>query len=82
MAPVLTLVQCFIMEPISHFFYSDRLKLQFWDYGRDGRPSLVLVHGGLDRTSKLRQTGDGAFPEVRCYAGLKGKDSQPPFHRR
>ena len=36
------------MEPISHFFYSDRLKLQFWDYGQDGKPSLVLVHGGLD----------------------------------
>jgi pimeloyl-ACP methyl ester carboxylesterase len=36
------------MEPISHFFYSDRLKLQFWDYGRDGKPALVLVHGGLD----------------------------------
>jgi len=36
------------MEPISHFFYSDRLKLQFWDYGQDGKPSVVLVHGGLD----------------------------------
>jgi len=36
------------MEPISHFFYSNRLKLQFWDYGRNDRPSLVLVHGGLD----------------------------------
>ena len=36
------------MEPISHFFYSDRLKLQFWDYGTDGKPALVLVHGGLD----------------------------------
>lgn len=36
------------MEPISHFFYSDRLKLQFWDYGSDGKPSIVLVHGGLD----------------------------------
>ncbi len=36
------------MEPISHFFYSDRLKLQFWDYGQDAKPSLVLVHGGLD----------------------------------
>jgi len=29
------------VEPISHFFYSDRLKLQFWDYGQDGKPSLV-----------------------------------------
>jgi pimeloyl-ACP methyl ester carboxylesterase len=37
-----------ILEPISHFFYSDRLKLQFWDYGQDAKPSLVLVHGALD----------------------------------
>jgi pimeloyl-ACP methyl ester carboxylesterase len=36
------------LEPISHFFYSDRLKLQFWDYGTDNKPALVLVHGGLD----------------------------------
>jgi pimeloyl-ACP methyl ester carboxylesterase len=36
------------VEPISHFFYSDRLKLQFWDYGQNGKPALVLVHGGLD----------------------------------
>lgn len=36
------------MEPISHFFYSDRLKLQFWDWGTEGKPPLVLVHGGLD----------------------------------
>jgi pimeloyl-ACP methyl ester carboxylesterase len=37
-----------LLEPISHFFYSDRLKLQFWDYGQDAKPALVLVHGGLD----------------------------------
>jgi len=36
------------LEPISHFFYSDRLKLQLWDYGQDNKPALVLVHGGLD----------------------------------
>lgn len=36
------------MEPISHFFYSHRLKLQFWDWGQDGKPPLLLVHGGLD----------------------------------
>ena len=36
------------LEPVSHFFYSHRLKLQFWDWGTDGKPVLILVHGGLD----------------------------------
>jgi pimeloyl-ACP methyl ester carboxylesterase len=36
------------LEPVSHYYYSDRLKLQFWDWGRDGLPPLLLVHGGLD----------------------------------
>lgn len=36
------------MEPVSHFFYSNRLKLQFWDWGTEGKPVLILVHGGLD----------------------------------
>jgi pimeloyl-ACP methyl ester carboxylesterase len=37
-----------IDEPISHFFYSHRLKLQFWDWGTEGKPTMILVHGGLD----------------------------------
>ena len=36
------------MEPISHYYYSHRLKLQFWDWGQHGKPTLILVHGGLD----------------------------------
>lgn len=36
------------MEPISHYYYSHSLKLQFWDWGQNGKPTLVLVHGGLD----------------------------------
>ena len=36
------------MEPVSHYYYSHRLKLQFWDWGQDGKPPLLLVHGGLD----------------------------------
>lgn len=36
------------MEPISHYFYSHRLRLQFWDFGQEGKPALILVHGGLD----------------------------------
>ena len=36
------------LEPASHYFYSDRLKLQFWDWGTDGKPVLILVHGTRD----------------------------------
>jgi pimeloyl-ACP methyl ester carboxylesterase len=36
------------VEPSSHFFYSHRLKLQLWDYGGEGKPPLILTHGGLD----------------------------------
>ena len=37
-----------MVEPVSHFFYSHRLKLQFWDYGSEGKPALILVHGNRD----------------------------------
>jgi pimeloyl-ACP methyl ester carboxylesterase len=43
--PPLTIVG---LEPVSHYYYSDRLKLQFWDWGQDNLPPLLLVHGGLD----------------------------------
>ncbi len=46
------------MEPVSHYYYSHRLKLQFWDWGQGEtpgepevstrKPALILVHGGLD----------------------------------
>jgi pimeloyl-ACP methyl ester carboxylesterase len=36
------------LEPVSHYYYSHRLKLQFWDWGQEGKPALLLVHGGLD----------------------------------
>jgi len=38
------------LEPVSHYYYSHRLKLQFWDWGQDGKPALLLVHGGLDHS--------------------------------
>ncbi|MFT4570307.1 MAG: pimeloyl-ACP methyl ester carboxylesterase [Hyphomicrobiaceae bacterium] len=34
--------------PTSHFFYSQRLRLHYVDYGGAGKPLLVLVHGGRD----------------------------------
>lgn len=56
------------MEPISHFFYSDRLKLQFWDYGRDGKPALMLVHGGLDHARSWDWVARALCEHYHVYA--------------
>jgi pimeloyl-ACP methyl ester carboxylesterase len=56
------------MEPVSHFFYSDRLKLQLWDYGRDGKPALVLVHGGLDHARSWDWVAQSLCEHYHVYA--------------
>ena len=56
------------MEPISHFFYSDRLKLQFWDYGQDSKPALVLVHGGLDHARSWDWVARALRQDYHVYA--------------
>lgn len=56
------------MQPISHFFYSDRLKLQFWDYGKDGKPSIVLVHGGLDHARSWDWVAHSLIEDYHVYA--------------
>ena len=37
-----------ILGPTSHYFYSQRLKLHYVDWGNPGKPLLVLIHGGRD----------------------------------
>lgn len=56
------------MEPISHFFYSDRLKLQFWDFGRDRKPSVVLVHGALDHARNWDWVAQSLCERYHVYA--------------
>ncbi len=56
------------MEPISHFFYSDRLKLQFWDWGTEGKPALILVHGGLDHARNWDWVAKALRDDYHVYA--------------
>ncbi len=56
------------MEPVSHFFYSDRLKLQFWDWGTDGKPAMILVHGGLDHARSWDWVARALRDDYHVYA--------------
>jgi pimeloyl-ACP methyl ester carboxylesterase len=56
------------LEPASHFFYSDRLKLQFWDWGSDGKPVLVLVHGSRDHARSWDWVARALRDDYHVYA--------------
>ncbi len=68
------------MEPISHFFYSHRLRLQFWDWGTEGKPPLILVHGGLDHARNWDWVARALRGDFHVYAiDLRGHgNSQHP----
>jgi pimeloyl-ACP methyl ester carboxylesterase len=56
------------LEPVSHFFFSDRLKLQFWDWGTEGKPPMLLVHGGLDHARSWDWVARALRDDFHVYA--------------
>jgi pimeloyl-ACP methyl ester carboxylesterase len=56
------------VEPVSHFFYSHRLKLQFWDWGTEGKPAMVLIHGGLDHARNWDWVARALRDDFHVYA--------------
>jgi pimeloyl-ACP methyl ester carboxylesterase len=56
------------MEPISQFYYSHRLKLHFWDWGENGKPNLILVHGNRDHARSWDTVAEALRPDFRVLA--------------
>jgi pimeloyl-ACP methyl ester carboxylesterase len=55
-------------EPISQCFYSHRLKLHFWDWGDNGKPNLILVHGGMDHARSWDRIAEAFLDDFRVLA--------------
>jgi pimeloyl-ACP methyl ester carboxylesterase len=55
-------------EPISQFYYSNRLKLHFWDWGHNDRPNLILVHGGMDHARSWDRIAESFQQDFRILA--------------
>ena len=56
------------MEPVSHYYYSHRLKLSFWDWGQDNKPTMILVHGGLDHARNWDWVARDLRKDYHVYA--------------
>jgi pimeloyl-ACP methyl ester carboxylesterase len=56
------------MEPVSQYYYSHRLKLHFWDWGADGKPNLILVHGSRDHARSWDHIAQAFCADFRVVA--------------
>ncbi len=56
------------MEPISQYYYSHRLKLHFWDWGDNGKPNLILVHGSRDHARSWDRIAHAFYQDFRVVA--------------
>ena len=70
--------------PTSHFYFSQRLRLHYVDWGNEGAPPLVLVHGGRDHcrnwdwvAARLRDRYHVIAPDLRGHGDKPAIDKQP-----
>ncbi len=67
-----------ILGPTSHYFYSQRLKLHYVDWGNPEKPPLLLLHGGRDHARTWNWTAHELREQYHIIApDLRGHgDSQ------
>lgn len=63
-----------VVGPTSHYYYSQRLKLHYVDWGNTNQPPLLLLHGGRDHArnwdwvaQRLRQAYHIIAPDLRGH---------------
>ena len=63
-----------MLGPTSHYFYSQRLKLHYVDWGNPEKPPLLLLHGGRDHcrswdwvAADLRRSFHVVAPDLRGH---------------
>lgn len=63
-----------VVGPTSHYYYSQRLKLHYVDWGNTDQPPLLLIHGGRDHArnwdwvaQRLRQAYHIIAPDLRGH---------------
>lgn len=79
-----------IVGPSSHFYISQRLRLHYVDWGNEGAPPLLLIHGGKDHARswdpiarELRRDWHVIAPDLRGHGdsawAIGGSYSLPDF---
>src|SRR5207249_6944453 len=67
------------LGPTSHYFYSQRLKLHYVDWGNAEKPPLLLLHGGPDQAA----LGSGAHAAMGARdAGARSAAPEAVRHAR
>ena len=67
-----------IIGPTSNYFYSQRLKLHYVDWGNADKPPLLLIHGGRDHACNWDWVAEELRGDYHVFApDLRGHgDSQ------
>ena len=61
--------------PVQKFFESQRLRISYWDWGNEDKPTFVFVHGGYDHArswDRIIEAFRDDYNYHRPYSSLGG----------